>query len=1002
MEDLLEERFCSIDTEISNQNQYLQQQFEKRNRQNDDIRKALSQIAERLGTPATDNLIKLTDDATDRGSGDKRTFGDLLCLESSDKQTSDTAGVDVHKNTQLELKTLTYSKHLETSLISSQEPHITTASKGKTVPIQPDIQNADATPIQTSVIASQSNWKEDSKHMPSTVRAKLEHAEKSESKVSRRKPSLEQHGSENDHKRKGHDNQQTKNVHKQTPEAMKGSFLKAGDVTCRNDELKRQSSAANNLGHNKHKPASWNSQPGIKSTASSLNKFSNGMEQIGASSQLNHYGTDYVETCNLTSCSTTSDLSSVTFFSDNDDPYDYDDDMPQSYPGDPGNAQLAYTYNVNHLVCPYHGHVLSVRETRYILTRHNGWQKKWSRIDKYRPGEKPPDIMKDLPYELVPTTRPRAILTKQLSTRSPDELKKSVLRSKVGVSKDKSNGSPQGHLMHTLYQMKEIVGENVDMWTPVEEALKKEEIIVPRCDVGVDTILCLDNSGTMPREAYIQIKELAMDFINGIEDVAESHDLEENIGVVTLGSRATVLHHLSNDYGSLREVIDQVECGGLPTDHCLQLQGLLVCLAAMTKGGVCNFGGRTRVPPRIIFVTDGLTVGKVHQQPNKTHDAELLFAALEHMGSAFVRDSVVGPIQVVPYGEAKQAFLSRFLKRCKGNLTNVKEACNQHWVQKISVQITDFMIREKDAKKAEVPDVDTVVTAVCSEYSQREKKQISEIVRDKMSEMNGRLGLTDVFDNISIEADLPDLGTRVVRGPDWRWGDQDDGAAGTVINHGEDGESVWVSWDNGFNNVYRYGVTGNYDVLIADDKPRLMEEEGVIDIGMQVERGPDWRDISDQNGSPGLYGTVIRKRNCRVMVIWTNSTMHEYSFGEGGKFEVSIRDSLRDQMPHMHNDDEPCLQEVHKSGAKLQEDDGRSGSDGIGDSYVWQWRGKDNKWRSYSEGNNKKLKASYKKRPGGSCLIQKDGRSFRVLFKSLVEKSIDDGSTTAVRKLDGM
>lgn len=54
-------------------------------------------------------------------------------------------------------------------------------------------------------------------------------------------------------------------------------------------------------------------------------------------------------------------------------------------------------------------------------------------------------------------------------------------------------------------------------------------------------------------------------YIVGIEDVAESHDLEENIGVVTLGSRATVLHHLSNDYGSLREVIGKkrhlkIEC----------------------------------------------------------------------------------------------------------------------------------------------------------------------------------------------------------------------------------------------------------------------------------------------------------------------------------------------------------------------------------------------------------------------------------------------------------
>ncbi|XP_046572283.1 uncharacterized protein LOC124280408 isoform X2 [Haliotis rubra] len=959
MDGLLEERFRCIDTEISNQNRYLQQQFEKQKRQNDDIRQVVSQIEKSLGTPATEDLIKLTAEATDGTDRDKRTVDESVCLESADKQNPLTDAGETHKNTEFKMKTLSYSKHQETSWITSPESPISTASEGK----------AQLGMHERDVTSSQSYGKKDSKPMLTTMGTKPAHIENKESEVFGEKEPVVGHESETVHNRKGHSNEQIKNIpNEQITATIQGSLPKAREVSSRKEELK--SSATNIWGVKKNKPDRWNS---VDPTTHSNNTFTNSMEQFGAVSQFEDYGTDYIETCTSPSCTKISDLSSVTVFSNNDDQSDYDVDMYLSYPSGMGNARLEYTYLVNQLLCSHNCHVLNVRETRYTLTSPNGLQKKWSRIDKYRPGQKPPDFMKDLPFALVPLTRPMSVGAKQLPTRSPHELKELVQRSKVVVSKDDSIGSPEGHLMHTLYQMKEIVGEDADLWKPVEEALKKEVTPVARCDIGVDTILCLDNSGTMPRQAYIQMKKLAIDFINGIEDVAEMHDLEENIGVVTLGSRATVLHHLSNDYGSLREILDQLECGGVPTDHCIQLQGLLVCLAAMTKGGVCNFGGRTTVPPRLILITDGLTIGKV-DQVDKSHKVELFYTALDHMGAAFVRNNVVGPIQVVPYGEAKQ---------------------------KRSTQILDFMIKGKDGKEAEMLDVDTVVAAVCSGYSHQERKQISKIVRDRLNEVDRWLGLTDEFDNVSIKAGLPDLGTRVVRGPDWRWGDQDDGGAGTVINHGEDGESLWLSWDNGFTNVYRYGVSGNYDALIVDDQPRMVNQEGAIDIGMQVERGPNWPDTSGQNDSLGLYGTVIRKRNGRVLVIWNNSTIRVHSFGEGGKYEVATRDPLkciREHMPRVDTDKDHWQVGAEESASKHPKDE--PAADEVGDSSVWQWLGKDNQWRSYSESNNKKLRASYKKRPGGSCLIQRDGTSFRVIFKSFVEKSIEDGSTTDVRKLD--
>ncbi|XP_046350628.2 uncharacterized protein LOC124131407 isoform X2 [Haliotis rufescens] len=962
MDDLLEERFCSIDTEISNQNEYLHRQFEKQKQHNEEIRQAVYEIAEKIDTK--DVMIHLIDDVTDDIRGTKR-IDDKLTFGENNQTRPD----------------VTNSKYQET-----HESQVTNNNKDG-IQIQ-DMQNTGES-LQT-VVESRACGQRDPKHNINTVKVKPNEGNES-SNQHWTQMTMEPSEFDNVLNWKGQSNQEKQTFHEhQRTVADVGK--KAREVTCSNDKVKPAVSIIKTGRDKKYKSVGWKNPAAVRPATTSVNTFSFWTEDKGDTPSPGCYGVEYLGNCNPLLCS--SDSVSETVFSDNDSGYEFDIDMHQSYPGGVGSANLECSFTITRVICPIHGHIINVRKTLYTLESPNGQQKKWTRVDKYRPWGKPPDMMSRLPYPVVPT-RLTSVGGKRPSTRSPKELKGIIMRSHLDVFKDKPNGQIAGPAMHTLYQLKEILGENEDLWEPVEEALKEEKEPPPRVDMGADTILCLDNSGTMPRKSYLQLKEMAIDFINGIEDVAEMHALEENIGVVSLGSQATVLHHLSNDFGSLREAVDKVECGGVSSEQCLQLQSLLVCLAALTKGGVCIIGGRTTVPPRLIFVTDGMTIGKVDQL-KKTNDAELFFTALEHMGSAFVRNNVVGPIQVVPYGEGKKDFLSRYVSKCQGQvLASIREACNHQLVQKVSAQILDFMIKEKTTKQADATDVDTVVSAICSEFSSREKKQIFHIVRDRLTEMKGRLGLTDVFDNISIEADLPDLGTRVVRGPDWRWDDQDDGGAGTIINHGEDGESLWVSWDNGFKNVYRYGVTGNYDVLIADDQPRVMKERGSIDIGMQVERGPDWQERSETNATTGCYGTVIRKRNGRVMVVWKDSSMHEYRFGEGGQYEVSIREPLNcplGQMAHMDNVDEHCPQGTHGSVCNLEKE--------VSGSYVWQWRGKDNKWRLYSEGNNRKLKASYKKRPGGSCLIQRDGRSFRVLFKPLVEKSIGDGSTTDVRKHD--
>ena len=73
-------------------------------------------------------------------------------------------------------------------------------------------------------------------------------------------------------------------------------------------------------------------------------------------------------------------------------------------------------------------------------------------------------------------------------------------------------------------------------------------------------------------------------------------------------------------------------------------------------------------------------------------------------------------------------------------------------------------------------------------------------------------------------------GMRVVRGPNWKWGEQDgcEGGVGTVVDfvtlkEAEDGvalqRAVVVQWDLGNRCNYRCGIGGYHDLLLLDNGP---------------------------------------------------------------------------------------------------------------------------------------------------------------------------------------
>ena len=70
----------------------------------------------------------------------------------------------------------------------------------------------------------------------------------------------------------------------------------------------------------------------------------------------------------------------------------------------------------------------------------------------------------------------------------------------------------------------------------------------------------------------------------------------------------------------------------------------------------------------------------------------------------------------------------------------------------------------------------------------------------------------------------PQIALRVIRGPDWHYGEEDggDGCAGSVVaikDGEEDKNTAIVIWDNGNGGDYRCGVAGKYDLRVLESSP---------------------------------------------------------------------------------------------------------------------------------------------------------------------------------------
>ena len=76
-----------------------------------------------------------------------------------------------------------------------------------------------------------------------------------------------------------------------------------------------------------------------------------------------------------------------------------------------------------------------------------------------------------------------------------------------------------------------------------------------------------------------------------------------------------------------------------------------------------------------------------------------------------------------------------------------------------------------------------------------------------------------------ISVNYPIIGAKVVRGRDWKYGEQDggEGNVGSILQELEN-DRVRVLWENGHKNMYRIGCERKYDLYFATEKDALLQE----------------------------------------------------------------------------------------------------------------------------------------------------------------------------------
>ncbi|XP_048732216.2 uncharacterized protein LOC125649050 [Ostrea edulis] len=529
---------------------------------------------------------------------------------------------------------------------------------------------------------------------------------------------------------------------------------------------------------------------------------------------------------------------------------------------------------------------------------------------------------------------------------------------------------------------------------------------------GPCVIFILDTSASIRGQGFRELKNA---FTSIIDESSKYPEIDENIAVIICGQRTKYQQYYSNDYSKIIHCIEEVECKGLSP----LAAGMLLCLGATEDGGgYVKVLEKFFVMPRIVLISDGrpTKVGLVREEDDSPkYETDLAKDQLLRIG---VRIGKNCPIFCVPVGaNADVAYLEALSSTSKGGrvvqLHEVRQFGRYSKNLEIADVISHYFTSTKPVKKEMIlPVLSMRMPHTCSNMEDGDIIAITDFLQqrdifaDPRQSLSYSHGNSDDEDYQELDSQMPPLGTRVKRGPSWKWQNQDAEGIGTVVGHltGDGEECLRVEWDHGQTFKYRYGKE-IYDVVVCDE-PRILNSSDLIAVGCLVERGPDWK-WANQDGGPGSIGSVYRvKADATIYVRWPNSVRGNYRFGYEGKFDVQIcspstNEIKPDTNPAENHElpfDGATSASVTKSMPRLlREFDPSESTNGNNTqltinaphskkSYLalpkrsWIWRNTEGCWVPYPDDVNDIINRNYERNPQSTVLISFDGQSVRVVM----------------------
>jgi hypothetical protein len=127
----------------------------------------------------------------------------------------------------------------------------------------------------------------------------------------------------------------------------------------------------------------------------------------------------------------------------------------------------------------------------------------------------------------------------------------------------------------------------------------------------------------------------------------------------------------------------------------------------------------------------------------------------------------------------------------------LREAYQLHWGQVLKLQLKIDKERQSEEQRGE----------------RGEDDELSKLIKTHVN-------YKGVISSSKGQPESLPIGTRIVRGPDWKWGNQDggDGEVGETIQAVQSDQWVRVKWKNGTKNTYRWGKSGKYDLKLVSPK----------------------------------------------------------------------------------------------------------------------------------------------------------------------------------------